>query len=164
MSAVNSSTFANRKPNLTGNTSLSMNTSGLSNPPQDTSTCGLGNAGVWITYASANITISEIPNNIRLYAQGRFNKTSGGNMQIRLIRDGDTGSPILGPLNVGTGTAGNISQSHVIVDETVAAHAYLWQENQTQNEPHCVGQVYSSNVFSEVDDTHNSKNANIIRG
>jgi len=72
----------------------------------------------------------------------------------------------LASTNTGVTTSGVWTLETTIIDETVGAHAYQWQikMNSGQAETCCVENQVFFNIFSEADDTHNTKNPNIIRG
>ena len=86
-------------------------------------------------------------------------------MQVRLIRDSDEGD-ILNSLTTAVTTSGTWILSTTILNETVGAHSYQWQIQNTNNpgETSCVENTDFYNILSEANDTHNTKNPNIIRG
>ena len=162
MSAVNSSTFTNRKPNLSG-TVISDLTVTQSFPAPAAGTCS-GDQLDFETIGSTSATVSFAINELFLLGQARFNLSSASSMSVRLIRDGDTGD-IIASLNTGVSTNGTWILSTTLINETVAAHTYQWQILSSQpGENSCVTNTAFYNMLSEANDTHSTKNANIIGG
>ena len=163
MSAVNSSTFANKKPNLSG-TVISDLTVTQSFPAPAAGTCS-GSQLDFQTIGSTSATVSFAINELFLRGQARFNLSSSNAMDVRIIRDGNTGD-VLASLTTPVTVNSTWTLSHTILNETVAAHTYQWQIRNTNNpgETSCVTNTAFYNMLSEANDTHSTKNANIISG
>ena len=164
MSAVNSTTFTNKKPNLTGTVTSDL-TVNQSLPTVAAATSCVSQAVNFTTVGSTGMTITSTKNEILLRGKAGFRMSSGNSMDVRIIRDSDEGD-VLASLNTGVTTSGVWTLEATIIDETVGAHAYQWQikMNSGQAETCCVENEVFFNIFSEANDTHNTKNANIIRG
>jgi len=163
MSAVNSSTFSNKKPNLTGTVSSDLTVT-QSFPSPASGTCS-GSQLDWQTIGSTSATVSFAINELFMHGQARFNLSSSNAMDVRIIRDGDTGD-VLASTTTPVTVNSTWALSHTIFNETVAAHTYQWQIRNTNNpgETSCVTNTAFYNMLSEANDSHNSKNPNIISG
>ncbi len=163
MSAVNITTFSNKKPNLSGTVTSDL-TIVQTFPSPAAGTCS-GSQLDWQTIGSTSATVSFAINELFLRGQARFNLSSSNAMDVRIIRDSDTGD-VLATTTTAVTTNGTWTLSHTILNETVAAHTYQWQIRNTNNpgETSCVTNTAFYNMLSEANDTHNTKNANIIRG
>ena len=164
MSAVNSSTFSNKKPNLTGTVTSDL-TVNQALPTVAAAISCVSQAVNFTTVGSTGMTITFTKNEILLRGRAGFRMSSGNSMDVRIIRDSDTGD-VLASTNTGVTTSGVWTLETTIIDETVGAHAYQWQikMNSGQAETCCVENEVFFNIFSEANDTHNTKNANIIGG
>ena len=152
VSAVNSSTFANKKPNLAGDLTKSVGTTAGSTGVQ-VILSGLQNGDV--LRGTMNITTTETSNLVIL----RFSQyaTNDSNIEIR------EGANVLAVVDAGSTSTRTINL--VLEDVSVGAHAYtcftvfdtqMYQYSTT-------GQVlYGAPV--DIDDTHSTKNTNVISG
>lgn len=164
MSVVNSSTFSNKKPNLTGTVTSDLIITQNFPAPIPGFSCSGGQL-VFTTIGSTSATVSFTPNELFIKGQASFRLSSSNAMQVRLIRDGNEGD-ILNSLTTAITTSGTWILSTTIFNETVGAHSYQWQILNTNNpgETSCVENTAFYNILSEANDSHNSKNTNIIRG
>ena len=164
VSAVNSTSFTNKKPPLTGTVTSDL-TVNQALPSVDAATSCVSQAVNFVTVGSTGMTISFPTNEILLRGRAGFRMSSGNSMDVRIIRDSDTGD-VLATLTTATTTSGVWTLETTIIDETVGAHTYQWQIKMTsgQAETCCVENQVFFNIFSEANDTHTTKNSNIIRG
>lgn len=132
----------------------------ISFPAPDTSGSCSGGQLDWETVGIENPTISFEQNELFLQGQARFQLSSSNAMEVRLIRDGNTGSPIAS-LTTAIVTSGQWVLSHTILNEIVGAHTYEWQIRNTNNpgETSCVYNARFFNLIAEADTSGQSGEA-----
>ena len=174
MSAVNSTTFANKKPNLTGNVTPLDGVNQLSYPTVTGSggTAVIDNFAETI-YTSVSLTATEASN------KGFFRKTaaldtpSGTSATFR-VREDDINGAILTSTSIGASFSGSVSMSVTITDQPIGARTYVYTIQLTGspgdfyrfhgNASTSVSPNTTVAYIVDIDDTHNTKNPNIIRG
>jgi len=160
--SVGIDSFPNKKPKLAGNV-ISDLTITQSFPVPGAGTCS-GDQLDFETIGSTSVTINHAINELFIKGQARFNLSSSSSMNVRIIRDGDTGD-VIASLNTGVSTSGTWILSTTLINESVGAHTYQWQILSSQpGENSCVTNTTFYNILSEANDTHFTKNTNIING
>ncbi len=158
MSAVNSTTFANRKPNLTGALITTVGTPQFSSGGNG-NLSGLQGGDVLVT--SQTFTPTESTNLIIL----NFSIYATNDVDIS-IKEGAT---TLATFNAGA--TGTRTLTHVVEDATVASHTYTYNLiRDTTDYQYGASGGFGNNgpivygVVVDIDNTQSTKNANIIRG
>lgn len=156
--------FSNAKPILLGSDTHAASLSGdviadlirnMSFPaPLFAGSCSGGQTS-FQTIGSTALTISQVKNEVFIQGQARFNLSSSNSMDVRIIRDNDTGD-VIASLNTGITTSGTWILSTTILNETVGAHSYQWQIKNDNNpgETSCVFNTAFFNLIAEANDTH----------
>ena len=163
VSAVNSTSFVNKKPNLTGTVTSDLTIVQTFPTPAAATSC-TGQAVNFTTIGSTSLTVSQAVNEIFIRGLAGFRLSSANSMDVQIIES--VTLDVLASLNTGVTTSGTWTLQATIIDETVGSHTYNWQikMNSGAAETCCVENEVFYNMLSEANDTHNTKNANIISG
>lgn len=162
--SVGIDTFPNKSPKLDGAVSADLTINQSFPAPSTSGTCSGGQLD-FQTIGSTGVTINSAINELFIKGQARFNLSSSNAMDVRIIRDNDTGD-VIASTNTGITTSGTWILSTTILNETLGAHSYQWQIRNTNNpgETSCVFNTAFYNILSEAIDTHTTKNTKLING
>lgn len=155
-------TFKNAKPTLLGEDTHEAEVSGtgvadivksISWPVSTQAISCTTQAPTWTTQSTITVTVSDPVNELFLRAQAGYRVSSGNNIEVRMLRDGDTGD-ILATAGGGP-QSGVWSMETTINDETVGVHNYQIQIqiSSGQSETCCLENVFNHYILAESDES-----------
>jgi len=167
MSAVNSTTFSNKKPNLTGAVAGEdpVNQLGYATPVGSGGTAVIDNF-VETIWANTSLTATQSINK-GFIRRSQGVDTAGGVTTTTRIREDDLNGNILASSST-TSTFFTIIQNAIITNQPIGARTYAFTIQLTNTSPGDFYRFHSEATslayIVDIDDTTAVKNANIIRG
>ena len=167
MSAVNTTTFANRKPNVSGTVEGVDPVTQIGYLNIDGGGGSVDTTAAEVVYASNSLTATEVISKgfIRRYTP--FDRNNNGG--IFRVREDDINGAIIGSQSyvAGNGTL-SFTFTNIITDQPLGARTYVYTREQTAPAGGDFVRLHAGANFLayivDIDDSLVTKNSNIIRG